>query len=97
MPDAAIDNPILNGPYDEPTRHWKFDDDGITDEVVSARRASGYFVPVPAARKRTRQLTLQTQWTRDRLKSNDLVNQIRARLHLWRKRGRLTSPPRHVR
>lgn len=34
MADAVIENPILKSPYDPPTRHWRFDDDGITDEVV---------------------------------------------------------------
>jgi type III restriction enzyme len=27
----VIENPILNSPFDEPTRHFRFDDDGITD------------------------------------------------------------------
>ncbi len=25
MADAVIDNPILNSPFDEPERHWKFE------------------------------------------------------------------------
>ena len=33
MADKVIDNPILNRPYDEPTRHFAFDDEGITDPV----------------------------------------------------------------
>ena len=28
---AVIDNPILNSPFIEPTRHFKFDDEGITN------------------------------------------------------------------
>lgn len=34
MPDVVIENPILNGPYDEPNRYWKFGKDGITDNVA---------------------------------------------------------------
>lgn len=30
----VIENPILNSPYDAPTRYWKFDDAGITDQVL---------------------------------------------------------------
>jgi len=86
--DAAIDNPILNGPYDAPTRHWRFDDTGILDEVVQGRRPSGYFVPVPQARRQTAQLVIETDWTLDRLTANDLVNQIRARVDFWRRQGR---------
>jgi hypothetical protein len=32
MPPVTIDNPILNSPYREPTRHFRFDaNDQITD------------------------------------------------------------------
>ncbi|MHB8618547.1 MAG: hypothetical protein ACYDAG_03080 [Chloroflexota bacterium] len=43
MPAAVIENPILNSPYAEPTRHFRFADDGITDNVVdhSKPRARG--------------------------------------------------------
>ena len=88
MTDALIDNPILNGPYAPPTRHWLFDDSGITNKIVDGRRPSGYFVPVPQARRQTAQLSIETDWTRDRLKPNDLVNQIRGRVDLWRRQGR---------
>ncbi len=88
MADAVIDNPILNSPYDEPNRHFRFDEQGITSEVVVGRRSSGYFVPIPAARKNSPQLSLATEWTSDRLKANDFVNQVRTRVELWRKLGR---------
>ncbi len=53
MADAVIDNPILNSPFEEPGRHFRFDDAGITSEVVDERRVSAYFMPIPAARKRS--------------------------------------------
>jgi hypothetical protein len=37
MPQVVIENPILNSPFEEPTRHFRFSDDGITDEIVAAR------------------------------------------------------------
>ena len=48
MADVVIENPILNSPYEAPTRYWKFDDDGITDQVQEGRRQSAYFMPIPA-------------------------------------------------
>jgi hypothetical protein len=48
----VVENPILNSPYEPPTRHWKFDDDGITDEVQDGRRPSAYFMPIPATKRR---------------------------------------------
>lgn len=88
MTDRVIDNPIINAPYAEPTRHFAFADDGITDEVVAGRRPSAYFVPIPASTRRQKQAELPTEWTLDRLKPCDQVNLVRARLDLWRKKGR---------
>ena len=53
MTDARIENPILNSPFAEPTRHFRFGEDGITNEVVEERRRSSYFVPVARPRERT--------------------------------------------
>jgi type III restriction enzyme len=63
--DVVIDNPILNSPYAEPSRHFRFSDERITDEIPEGQRRSGYFVPVPAARTRQRQLQIEAQWTED--------------------------------
>jgi len=38
---VVIDNPVLTSPYSEPTRHFRFDEEGITNEIVEARRVSG--------------------------------------------------------
>ena len=52
MADAFIENPILNSPFAEPTRHFKFTDEGITDEIVEGRRISSYFIPIARPRRR---------------------------------------------
>jgi type III restriction enzyme len=58
MADSLIDNPILNSPFREPDRHWRFSDEGITSEVVESRRSSAYFLPIPAPKKKGKQLRL---------------------------------------
>ena len=45
MTQVVIENPIINSPFAEPTRHLKFNDEGITDEIVEERRISTHFVP----------------------------------------------------
>jgi hypothetical protein len=30
---VVIENPILNSPFEEPRRHFKFTEDGIPDEI----------------------------------------------------------------
>lgn len=90
MRQVVIENPVLNSPYEEPRRHFRFSDDGITDETVEARRPSSYFVPVPQPRKKNpKQLAFDTEWTQDRIEENKLVNQIRERVKLWRQGGHL--------
>ena len=86
MADVVIDNPVLNSLYAAPARHFKFDSDGITNEVVEGRRRSEFFVPVPQTRKRGTQLEFENTWTSERLKPNDLVNQVRGLVDLWRTR-----------
>ncbi|HEX4609376.1 MAG TPA: hypothetical protein VH092_14360 [Urbifossiella sp.] len=39
MPPVVIENPILNSPFDEPARHFRFDNDNrITAETLDRRR-----------------------------------------------------------
>jgi len=85
MAQVVIENPVINSPYEEPVRHFWFDDDGITNQIIEKRRISSYFVPIPQARKRkSGQLVLDTEWTKDRLKPNHEINSIRERISIWR-------------
>lgn len=88
MPDTAIDNPILNSPFEEPDRYFRFGDGGITDEVIEGeRRLSAYFVPIPESRRRRGQLSMEAEWTADRIQPNHDINRVRRRVGLWRKGG----------
>jgi type III restriction enzyme len=84
---AVIDNPILNSPFREPTRHFKFDAEGITDEILTGRRPSSHFVPIPRAKKKGKQLQFETEWTKDRIEPNPVVDRIRQRVGAWRQGG----------
>lgn len=88
MTQVVIENPILNSPYEEPKRHFRFTDEGITSEIVESRRKSSYFIPIPPPRKRNpRQLSFETEWTADRIEENRFINQVRERVSLWRNGG----------
>jgi len=52
MSQVVIENPIINSPFDEPTRHFRFTDEGITDEIDEGRRISSYFVPIARPKKK---------------------------------------------
>jgi hypothetical protein len=61
---VVIENPIINSPFDEPSRHFRFSDEGITNEEVDGRRTSSYFVPIAKAKKKgANQLQFDTGWT----------------------------------
>jgi type III restriction enzyme len=53
MTDASspLSNPVLNGPYDEPTRHFELGPNGPTGVIIEKRRPSEFFIPVPKPRK----------------------------------------------
>jgi type III restriction enzyme len=87
MPDVVIENPVLNSPFDQPCRHFRFGDEGITNEIVPERRVSSYFVPIPAAKKKGKQLVLDTEWTAERIEENVFINRVRARVAVWRRGG----------
>lgn len=92
MKQVVIENPVLNSPFKEPNRHFKFTEDGITDEIVDERRISSYFIPIapPKKRKGKDQPTFfDTEWTQDRIRENTFINQVRDSVARWRKGGYL--------
>jgi len=87
MAQAVIENPVINSPFDEPSRHYRFTDEGITDEIIDGRRRSEYFMPIAQPRKRGKQMVLESEWTQDRIEPNVHVNRIRGRVAQWRAGG----------
>jgi hypothetical protein len=66
MIHVVIENPIINSPFDEPTRHFRLSDEGITNEIVDGRRTSSYFVPIAKPKKKgSEQLQLRRARARD--------------------------------
>jgi type III restriction enzyme len=90
MKQVVIENPVINSPFEEPKRHFRFTDEGITDEIVEARRVSSYFIPIARSKKKGRQLTFETEWTRDRIEENKFINRVRERVAAWRQGGHVS-------
>ena len=88
-PRTTIENPILNSPYDAPTRCFKFDSDGITDEILDERRRSEFFVAVPAPKKKSgKQQEIDfLDVSTERVEPNELINGIRSHVDRWREFG----------
>src|SRR5579859_5882432 len=87
MADVVIENPVINSPYAEPSKHFVFAHDGIRYEVAEGRRESSFFIPIAPVKRKTAQLSFDTEWTLDRIRPNDLVNCIRREVQLWQQGG----------
>jgi len=86
---VVIENPVINSAFKEPTCHFRFSDEGITDEIVESRRTSAYFIPIAPPKKKGKQdkLSFETEWTQDRVKENRFINRVRERVKIWRNGG----------
>lgn len=95
--NAFYSQPILNSPYEEPTRHWELDDDHQpTRNIIETRRPADFITPVPKPKKKkgAKQGTLLTDETdiQAALISDPaqeyhkaLINEIRSHVSKWRK------------
>src|SRR5258708_29107902 len=53
MDNQFFKRPILNSPYEYPTRYWELDDQGQpTQRIIESRRAAKFITPIPKPRKR---------------------------------------------
>ncbi|WP_420347616.1 BPTD_3080 family restriction endonuclease [Pelagibius sp.] len=97
MTETFYEQPILNSPYAEPTRHHALDEEGqpTDNPPVSGRRRSERISPVPRSRKQ-RARSDRNQKTLD-LNADDgisteeqeygrpIINEIRSRVAAWRR------------
>ncbi|MCK5716596.1 MAG: DEAD/DEAH box helicase family protein, partial [Thiomargarita sp.] len=77
-----IENPVINAPFDEPKRHFKFTETGITNKIIKGRRESTYFIPIPQSKSKIQNnLDFQVQ---NKATPNQLINEIRKQVSVWR-------------
>jgi len=57
MPQVTIENPVVGFPFGEPSRHFRFTNEGIANEVVEARRVGLCVTPVARPKKRGNRLS----------------------------------------
>lgn len=75
-------NPVLNNPYDQPTKHWMLNDRGTaTGELGEGRRPSAPYPTVPRAGGRPRKVS------KAELQMHDRINLIREKVEAWRTAG----------
>ena len=94
MNDRFFKQPILNAPYEYPSRHWELDEDGQpTQQIIERRRAAEFITPIPKPRKQ-KQFQKQTEMVFDEglgLSTRDQqydptgnINLVRSLVDQWR-------------
>ena len=94
-----IENPVFNSPFEEPRRHFRFADGGITDEIVPGRCLSTYSIPIAKPKLKGAQKPAALDLNvRHRAEENRLINDLRDRVAHWRQAGRphVTAIPRRL-
>ncbi|MDM8515888.1 DEAD/DEAH box helicase family protein [Desulfobacterales bacterium HSG16] len=96
MNDQFFKKPILNSPYEYPTRHWELDDQGQpTQKIVESRRVAKFITPVPKPKKRKSKGAVQQDLVMDEGKglstrkqqydTTSIINMLRREVDIWRK------------
>jgi type III restriction enzyme len=94
MSDLFFEKPILNSPYEIPTRHWELDISGQpTQQIAHSRRRAEFITPIPKPRKQkggakqdslvfNEGLGLSTQ--DQRYDHTAIINAVRQEVNHWR-------------
>jgi type III restriction enzyme len=80
LASVEVGEPILNSPYEEPSRWWSIEE-GRSPELREGRRSAGYFYRDP------KEPAPEQGFTRGVWEELDLVNRVRERLEMWRAQG----------
>lgn len=94
MPDPFFDHPILNSPYEYPSRHWELDSEGQpTQQIVESRRRAEFITPIPKPKKLKR-VGNQSEIVFDEGKGistkeqqydpTSIINEVRGHVRTWR-------------
>ncbi|MCO6457055.1 MAG: DEAD/DEAH box helicase family protein [Pirellulaceae bacterium] len=62
MPESFFEHPILNSPYEYPSRHWELDATGQpTNRIIESRRIAEFITPIPKPKKRKKRAETQRE------------------------------------
>ncbi len=95
MSNPFFERPILNSPYECPTRHWELDEQGQpTQRVIDFRRRADFITPIPKPKKRKGRASEQQQFVfsdglgistqEQQYDVTSIINEIRSHVSQWR-------------
>ena len=93
MTESFFERPVINSPYEYPSRHWELDESGQpTDRILGNRRRVSFITPIPKPKKRKRaQRELVFDEAANRLETEsqqyalmEIINSVRRAIDDWR-------------
>lgn len=94
MGNEFFEKPVLNSPYEHPSRHWELDEKGQpTQQIVERRRRAEFFTPIPQPKKRKGSANQQSLIFGDALglstpeqqyDPTPIINELRTYVDRWR-------------
>ena len=94
--DAFFERPILNSPYERPTKHWELDETGQpTQKIIDDRRRADFVTPIPKPKKRKKGKTSEDQQVliaegddistqAQQYDPTEIINEVRSLVEAWR-------------
>jgi len=89
-----FEKPILNSPYEYPSRHWELDKQGQpTQQIIEKRRRAEYITPIPKPKKRKTTVTQQNiifdegkglSSEKQQYDPTPIINDLRYHVDKWR-------------
>ena len=91
MSDRFFDCPILNSPYEYPSRHWELDETGQpTSRILDRRRRVSFITPIPRPKKRGQREMVFDEAAQaleaegQQYELMEIINELRRRVDAWR-------------
>src|SRR5690606_8680255 len=95
MSNEFFEHPILNSPYECPTRHWELDSSGQpTQLTIETRRRADFITPIPKPKKRKGKKAAQQEMVFDeglglstqeqQYDPTSVINEVRTLVDRWR-------------
>ncbi len=85
MQNDFFERPILNSPYDFPSRHWELDQRGQpTQRIIESRRPAEFVSPIPPPKKRKAAAEQRSLPIDDSKGISPVINELRFHVNQWR-------------
>jgi type III restriction enzyme len=94
MLNEFFEHPVLNSPYQYPSRHWELDDAGQpTQRIIERRREARFITPIPKPKKRKTAATQSVMvfdegkgvsTAKQQYDPMPIINQVRRAVDSWR-------------